>query len=233
MTELEEYLAQWGKKQETAHSQIELFNSDRLRHLTPEQKQHFTRVFYHLRGHFHDFLWFMGNHAPNVQTKKVIIGNIAEEMGADADGRLSHEQLYLQFAQVLGVDLTDEVVNQTTYLPFAREFNRRHLEWLAEHRDNWPAMAGAYSAYERLDNIDYRDLMKLAKGLGVSEKGLTFFKVHTMVTHYEQAEEGFDIRELWKTNKTDIKKGYEFIGEHQLKMWRDLEKETFRYGEAA
>jgi hypothetical protein len=81
--------------------QIALFDPKKSSLLSLEQKQLFCKVFYHLRGHFHDFLWVMGNFLPNEGLKQIVLTNISEEFGM----RCSHEQLYVRFAEALGVDM--------------------------------------------------------------------------------------------------------------------------------
>src|SRR3989338_2094303 len=191
METLNEFLNRWDWEQKEAHSKIEMFDPDKVRAWTNTQKQYFVKVFYHLRGHFHDFLWFMANHSPDNNGKQTVIDNITEEFGGN--GKL-HEQLYFEFGKALGVDLMDEVLNQTTYSPFAMEFNRKHLEWLAQ--EDWDGKVVAFAAYERLDNFDYADLLKLAKALGLTGKALLFFEVHTKVRHYEMANEHLGLEKI-------------------------------------
>lgn len=180
-----------------------------------QQLQLFIRLFYHIRGHFHDFLWYLLNHAPNKKIKQIIIDNIAEEAGGD---RLSHEQLYFVFGQEYQIDLTKESLEKTYYLPFIQSFNKAHLEWLIEH--DWQHGLCAYSAYERLDNLDYQALYQLAKQQGTSEQGLTFFKVHKQVKHFEQTLD--EVLELWLADPMVVKEAYKFIYKTQLLMWRQL-----------
>lgn len=66
-----------------------------------------------------------------------------------------------------GVDLTYELLEETSYLSFA---------------------LAAFAAIERLDNVDYLNLRHIAESLGATGKTLTFFNVHiTAVTadHFE------------------------------------------------
>lgn len=179
------------------------------------QKKRFAQVFYHIRGHFHDFLWYLLNFAPNAKTKKLILDNINEEAGED---RLSHEQLYGRFAAPLGVDIHDEFINKTHSLPFVTKFNHAHLQWLNQH--DWPHRLSAYSAYERLDNIDYQSLLALAKRMGIPKEGLTFFEVHAKVTHFEPTLAS--ICDIWRNDPTAVKKAFHFIYQTQLTVWTDL-----------
>src|SRR6056297_3625328 len=93
-------------------SQNPLFDVNRTKHWTAEQKQFFCKVFYHLRGHFHDFLWLMGNYAPSLEAKNIFLNNIGEEFG---ESRRSHEQLYIDFAHSLNVDIPQEMITEEYY----------------------------------------------------------------------------------------------------------------------
>lgn len=166
-------------------------------------------------------MWYLGNTAPDEQSKQAILDNIREEFGGRGK---SHERLYADFTQSLGVDLTDEVLHERTYLPFARAFNKEHLIWL--HNHDWDSRTAAFSAYERLDNVDYEDLFTLAKNLGVPHTALRFFEVHKHVTHYEMASSSFDLGGLWGRNSEKVMEAYQFIGDHQNKMWSQLSDEV-------
>ena len=224
MGSLSEFLKEWDQQQRAEHIKISLFKLEEVKNWTDAQKQYFVKLFYHLRGHFHDFLWFMANHAPTKEAKQAILGNISEEFGGD---KKSHEQLYFEFASALGVNLIDEVANQTTYLPFAKEFNRKHLQWLAN--TDWDGKVIAFAAYERLDNVDYADLLSLAQSIGITSRGLLFFEVHKKVQHYEMVEEYLNLKDLWEKDPQKVKTGFNFIGQHQNQMWKNLSEAVFNH----
>ena len=77
----EDFITNWDLVYEGEIKHIKLFNEQYNRTLTEQQKAYFVKAFYHIRGHFHDFLWFMGNHAPSLPVKEIITNNIAEEFG--------------------------------------------------------------------------------------------------------------------------------------------------------
>lgn len=216
--EFEQFLADWDEKAEVSNASIALFDNELAKGLSENQKQAFVRCFYHLRGHFHDFLWYLGNTAETAEDKKVIVANIMEEFGG---GRLSHEMLYFRFAKEFGVDIErEEVVQEKTNLEFARHFNKGHIEWLVEHR--WEQRVAMFAAYERLDNIDYSTLMEFAQNIGTSGEGLEFFRVHTKVQHFEAAYQRMGLQEMWKSDSSSVVDAFEFIREHQGEMWRSL-----------
>jgi pyrroloquinoline quinone (PQQ) biosynthesis protein C len=193
---------------------ISLFDSRNTSLWSQAQKQRFCKVFYHVRGHFHDFMWIVGNFLPNEELKQIVLGNISEEFGV----RRSHEELYVRFAEALGVDIIEEIKEEGHYLEFAKAFNREHKKWLLNH--DWEHKMAAFSAYERLDNVDYPHLFDLAKSFELSDYELSFFRVHTVVQHFESTEE--QIGKIWEKNKEKVIQAFYFIYNHQLQMWSAL-----------
>lgn len=218
---LDDYLNQFDKEQTEAYRRIPLFKSPVL---TRDQQQYFAKVFYHLRGHFRDFLWLMGNFAPDERSKRVILDNIQEEFGGNGK---SHEALYFDFARALSVNLADELLSQPNYLDFARDFNLGHRQFLLEH--DWETGVATFCAYERLDNTDYRFLERLVRGFGLSDDALRFFTVHTRVEHYGAAKDGLGLENIWQQNPGKVREGFSFIGSHQAQMLRDLSDAVLDY----
>src|SRR6187397_1017655 len=72
-------------------SSISLFDPKMTREWNNRQKQYFASIFYHLRGHFINFAWYIANFSTNEHTKNIIVNNIQEELGGN---RFSHELLY-------------------------------------------------------------------------------------------------------------------------------------------
>lgn len=195
---------------------IPLFKKDQSSQWGKQQQYLFAATFYHLRGHFIDLMWYIANFSTNNKIKNIILENILEEIGKDS--HLSHEMLYEQFAAECGVNIRDEITQETHYYSFAREYNKKHIKWLSEH-DNDEQFA-AFAAYERLDNIDYPFLVQLINKFKLSPKALTFFNVHTHVCHFENTLEA--LLPIWENNPAKLKTSFNFIYEHQLQMWRQL-----------
>lgn len=218
----EDYLQKWDENYKSNIKKIKLFNQEATAKWTTSQKEYFVKLFYHVRGHFYKFLWLLGNHAPNADLKSLIIDNIKEEFGND---KLSHEQLYYKFAEHFGVNILDEQLTQQTYLPFVKEFNEDHIRWLSLH--DWTGKLSAFSAYERLDNIDYLFLYELAKSICPDNESLVFFKVHTYVNHFDQTYKF--LSEIWGSQYNKIQTGYVFIANHQCKLWEQLSEAVFNH----
>lgn len=214
---LQAFLKTWDLNYKNKIEAIDLFNTEITANYTDWQKAYSVKIFYHIRGHFHKFLWLLGNKAPSKQIKHQILHNIEEEFGNDNP---SHEQLYFNFANALGLDIENEFIFEKHNLPFVRKFNLGHLEWLNEN--NWLGKWATFSAYERLDNIDYGKLLNLARSFGATEESLTFFIVHNKADHFDQTYSG--LIDAWETDQDKVVAAFNFIGTHQLNMWKSLSK---------
>jgi hypothetical protein len=58
---LEEFVTPWLHNYRQTAGSIDLFDPEKVKTLSPEQRAFLAKAFYHVRGHFHDFLWFIGN----------------------------------------------------------------------------------------------------------------------------------------------------------------------------
>ncbi|MBX3486440.1 MAG: iron-containing redox enzyme family protein [Candidatus Paracaedibacteraceae bacterium] len=210
-----EFMIAWEAEYVQELSKISIFNPEITVQWTKAQIEKFVRIFYHARGHFHEFLWYLGNHAENRDVKRIVLENIAEEFNG---GAASHEQMFIEFAKSHDVELKDEYIDGKSYVSAIRDFNKGHLRWLADHSAEHGF--AAFSAYERLDNIDYGALAKLAESIGTSRKGLIFFNVHLKAQHFETTE-GY-LEEIWQNNSEAVRESFSFITYHQLQMWRSL-----------
>lgn len=219
-SDFNEFLTLWKQNYQEQISAIDIFNPDLTAHWSLKQKQLFVSAFYHARGHFNQFLWLLGNEAPDKLSKEIILHNIREEFG---DHRLSHENLYHKFSKYFGVDTREEFLYKKNYFPFLKLFNQGHLEWLLRH--DWNGKLSAFSAYEKLDNIDYPNLLKLAKSLETPDSALIFFQVHIHVKHFETTIRA--LLEVWEKDARIVKEAFSFIGSHQIAMWKELSSYIF------
>lgn len=220
---LEDFLQAWDAYYSSLVENLELFNSNYITKWSLFQRQHFVKTFYHIRGHFHDFLWYMGNFAPNKKSKDMILQNIIDELG---DHGMSHEKLYHLFAEQLGVDLTNEMIEQETYLPFIQEFNKGYIRWL--HKHDWTTRVSAFAALERLDNVDYANTKKIAENLGVQNRGLAFFNVHMNSKHFEHVLND-EFYEVWESEPEKVKYAFDFVAKYQAGAWKALSDEILKY----
>lgn len=212
--ELERFLSLWDELYAEEVAEIELFSLEK-KFWTLEKQRIFALTFYHLRGNFHDFLWYLGNHAPNKEFKKVIVSNIMEEFSMQ---NMSHEKLYFAFCEALSLNLNSEISKPKYYFDFAKDFNEGHLNWLRQ--TNWNQNFSAFSAYERLDNIDYANLLKIVNHFDINDNKKIFFKIHAQVEHFEETYPL--LIKMWQENCNDVTSGFYFIFHHQINMWKHV-----------
>ena len=213
--DLDVFIKQWCEQYNTTLNNVEMFQSNFSKNWSEKQQKVFVKSFYHARGHFHDFLWYVGNHASDKETKDIVISNISEELNGSA---MSHEQMYFEFANSLGVDVSEEFISELTYVDFLKKFNHGHLEWL--HTHDVDERFAAFAAYEKLDNLDYNKLLDLVKRLRVPRKGQVFFKVHSLVEHFSPTI--VKLEQIWHHSNDKIRNAFDFIGKHQINMWTQL-----------
>ncbi|MDF1654913.1 MAG: iron-containing redox enzyme family protein [Coxiellaceae bacterium] len=220
---MEAYLSEWDAEYKREIKKIDLFNADKTSAWSLQQKQFFIKVFYHLRGHFAEFLWYMGSFAPDSNTKEMIIRNIRDEFNQNG---LSHEQLYFLFAEAFDVDLTFELLDETAYLPFARDYIQGQLRWLRSN--DWNHRLAAFAAIERLDNVDYASFRDVATSIGAEKKALTFFNVHICADHFEGVLASA-FGELWQKDQALVRNVFSFIKDFQIQMLNQLSNAVFSY----
>lgn len=213
---LESFLKEWDRQYKERQDAIPLFKLREEKPLNKEQQTYFVKVFYHLfRMSIQDILWFMANHAPDGRSKEIIVENIKEELGGN--GR-SHELLYVDFAESIGADLRNEYIEEETYPEFARNYNKGSKKWLQER--DWDSRISAFTALEKLDNMEYNALLSLAEAFGANEKGLIFFKVHVQARHFEQVREA--LLTVWEKNPNKVKEAFTFVADHEIEMLQNL-----------
>lgn len=212
---LDNFIGEWQKNYESDVKEISLFNPNVTKNWSKKKQGEFAKLFYHLRGNFHHFLWYIGNHSPNASVKQIVVDNIAEEFSIN--GR-SHELLYYDFSNEVGINIADEIQTKICYLPFSVEFNEGHLNWL--RKNDWESGFCAFSAYEKLDNVDYNYLYQLADSFNLPRKALIFFSTHQHVDHFDNTKELLST--VWNTSQEKVCNAFAFIANHQITMWKNL-----------
>jgi Iron-containing redox enzyme len=216
MSNLKIYADKWSQDYTTKLMQLDLFQPSFAKSLSLAQKQDFIRYFYHIRGNFYKFLWFMGSFAPDIRYKKSVQSNITEEFGVAK----SHEEWYLEFALTHGVDLKTEIIQEKYNLDFIKTYNKAHIDYIINH--HYDISWSTFSAYEKLDNVDYPALMAFAENIQTTPIGLTFFRIHANGNHYTNTEPLLE--EIWNRDSSSVIAGFEFVACHQLEMWQDLSR---------
>jgi hypothetical protein len=221
MTEtLQQFVETQTKEYQEKAGKLKLFQPQYAQNLTPEQKQKFALTFYHIRGKFYKFLWYLGSSAPTREYKQVVIDNLWEEFGQT----ISHEHWYYKFASEFGADCKKEILEEKYNYQWIKDYNEEHIKFILTKP--FEQVWGIFGAYEALDNIDYNNLYRLAENLGSIKQGLVFFEIHRRAGHYETVSAL--LQQIWDKDLEGVKVGFDFIFEHQLQMWEKLGEEILR-----
>jgi hypothetical protein len=224
---LEDFLTAMDSFYKAALINIDMFNVSKTAFWDEKQRQTFVNLFYHARGHFYKFLWCIGSRSSELTTKNKVLENMREEFGEE---KKSHEQLYFDFAQAVGVSLEKEIYEEKFYLPFLREFDQNHIKWIMKNNSE-PNRLGLFAAYERLDNIDYANLLNLVKSIGITHPdSLSFFTAHSNASHFERLVS--ELNKFWRTNREELVSAFEFIYINQLNMWSSLSEKITQVGDS-
>jgi hypothetical protein len=215
---LQQYTDQKINEYQLKAKSIKLFQPEFTKNLTLEQKQKFVLSFYHIRGKFYKFLWYLGSLAPSREYKQVVIDNIWEEFGQT----ISHEQWYYKFANEFGVDCKQEILEEKHNSQCIEDYNEEHIKFILTKP--FEQVWSIFGAYEMLDNSDYQNLYKLAENLGSSKQDLVFFDIHRRAGHFETVSPL--LQQIWDKDSESVKAGFEFILNHQLQMWKDLSEKV-------
>jgi Iron-containing redox enzyme len=212
-TTLSQFIEQWDINYSKSISTIKLFKSET--EFTNSQKESFVKYFYHARGHYYKFLWFLGSFQTEQVRKDLILDNIREEFGYRSK---AHEQHYIDFAKSLQVDLKEEILYDSNYPESIKRFNFDHLKFIVHQNKNktW----AAFCAYERLDNVDYDNLAKITSKFGLNSRDLVFFSVHHYAQHFSPALPLLE--EIWQSDEKSVRLGFQFIAQNQIQMRQSL-----------
>lgn len=216
-SQFNDFLNDWDHRYQSVVSKNPLFDNKITASWTSQQKQLLVGYLYHIRGHFHDLLWEMGTSAPSSEYKEMIITNIRDEFGGRG---LSHEHMYFLFARHFNIELQNELVENRYYADFIREYQKTVLLWFKQQ--TWDKKLAAFAAVERLDNIDYANLLSLARSLGqLAPKQEAFFIIHINVAHFSEAIKA-SLLTTWKKSRAIIEESFAIVLDIQTAMWQDL-----------
>lgn len=217
------------------YKEIPIFNINIVAEWDKSRRHQFVKNLYHARGHFDRQLFqraALCSSSPRDKLKK--LEDICDELGIEFEGRdgiqgllsgektvlkimKSHEQLFVDFSEDIGCGLGDEIsrYSQPAYL---HEYNESLMRLLANKDELIREVA--FSAYELLDNIDYKELYTVAVTLGAGSKGLLFFEVHQHSNHFDKTSQSLEI--FWEQDSEKCCQVFRKIFDLQTRMWNDL-----------
>jgi nucleoside-diphosphate-sugar epimerase len=222
----EDFLAAWDEDYRRGIRSIPMFAPGVAGAWSTQQRHHFIRVFFHIRGHFGEVLWALGNAVPDSRLKEIVLDNMRDELGGDGP---AHERLYQELARALGCDLKTEYVEQQYYLPFARLYNDVQLHAIATQE--WRCSVVGFAAGERLDNIDYPALRTIFESFGLTSPQLVFFDTHSHAEHFAGAL-AEQVRAIWAGDPGVVQAAFDQVRQLQLAMWQELSDTVCHYDPA-
>ncbi len=222
-TGLDGFLRSWDESYLRGLNGIEMFDPEITRRWSTQQRQFFVGAFYHVRGHFGEVLWRLGNAAPDARIKGIILDNIGDEFAGDGP---SHEQLYLELARQVGCDLANEHVEEKFYLPFLRQYNQSQLRAIGDL--DWRDVLIGFAVGERLDDLDYSALRSMFESFGLTGHHLTFFDAHAHAGHFGGLLQTA-VEETWVADAQAVMRTFNRVRHFQIAMWRELSEAVCGY----
>ena len=143
--------------------------------LSRDALQKYAVQYYQLVAHLPRFISAMHSRCSDERVRKMLLQNMVEEEGL---GQKSHAQLWIDFAEELGVDAAE--MDSTPLLPETQNAVQVIMDACEK---SLAAGAGALFAYEgQVPQISEEKIRGLRDFYGIdSEKALMFFKVHAVM----------------------------------------------------
>ena len=216
----------WDESYTQALHQIPMFDPEVTARWSPAQRQYFAAAFYHVRGHFGEVLWELGNVLPTGKLKNIVLDNIREEFGGDGP---NHRSLYVDICKELGIDLTREHLENKYNFSWIRQYNEVQVR--AAHEQGWRLAIIGFAVGEHLDNIDFVELRSIFESFGIERKQLHFFNEHADAEHFAGALEQ-TLHDEWDRDPDQVQAAFHAVRYFQIDMWTKLSAAVSAQAEA-
>lgn len=164
--------------------------------LTIGELREYAKQYYHFVKHFPRFVSCVHSNCDDVETRKVLMQNLADEEGYKT-GISDHPRLWINFAQSLG--LTEEEVKNAEPIKEVDELVKGMYE-LTRSEDFSKGLAALYAYEVQVPAISRTKIDGLKKYYGIdNDRALEFFTVHEEADVYHSKDE-MDI--MLKESKT-------------------------------
>ena len=143
--------------------------------LSREVLQEYAKQYYaHVRA-FPTYVSAVHSHCDDIETRQMLLENLVEE----EQGTENHPELWLRFAESLGVK-RDDVMN-AELLPQTKESVAR-LKQLTQSTDYREGLAALYAYESQIPEVAQTKRAGLKEFYGVEdERGVSFFRVHESI----------------------------------------------------
>lgn len=145
--------------------------------LTREDLKMYAAEYYHHVEAFPEYLQIFENRLPDGKIRSAVAENRQDELGALAQDRRSHSDLWLDFAEGMGAD-TQEV---KAHEPMSQvEDLMAQFRQLAKRGQAVEALAAFYAYESQVPRIAKEKALGLKKLYGADAKTYKYFSVHTI-----------------------------------------------------
>jgi pyrroloquinoline-quinone synthase len=176
------------------HCFYKKWNQGKLNH---KVLQEYSKQYFHHVDTFPRCISAIHSNCENLKNRQILLGNLIEE----EDTENSHSDLWLQFANGLGVNSND-VRNASLH----QETEDLITGFLALARDSYAMGLGALYAYEyQIPEIAKSKIIGLSKFYGVNDsQTIKFFEVHIVADEWH-SQECFDLlKKLSSRDEQDL-----------------------------
>jgi pyrroloquinoline-quinone synthase len=143
--------------------------------LSREVLQEYAKQYYaHVRA-FPTYVSAVHSHCEDLETRQMLLENLIEE----EQGTENHPELWLRFAESLGV--TRDEVRNAELLPQTKASVAR-LKWLTQSADYREGLAVLYAYESQIPEVAKTKRAGLKEFYGIDdERGVSFFRVHESI----------------------------------------------------
>jgi nucleoside-diphosphate-sugar epimerase len=224
--EFDQFIREWDQLYKDDIATIPLFDKKVTGAWSRQRQGYLAGVLYHVRCHFGEVLWEMGNVAPP-EFRPIIVANIKDELGV---GQENHEHLYQRLANRVGCDLKFEKFDKKYYLPFLQFYNEAQMR--AIHEFPWDEVLLGFGVGEHLDYMDYSNMQSIFQSFGVEGDDLAFFQTHLIADHFDGPLAKY-VLDAWENNQPLVRDAFDRVRHFQIMMWRELSRACSEFGSEA
>jgi pyrroloquinoline-quinone synthase len=149
--------------------------------LTREDLREYARDYYHHVAAFPEYLGALAARLPEGELRTAVLENRDDEMGMDAPGGRSHDQIWLEFARAMGADADDVAASRP--LAEVRELID-NFENVASAGTSAEALAAFYAYESQMPRVVAEKATGLRNRYGADDAACEYFTLHSTADVY-------------------------------------------------
>ncbi|MBV6479102.1 MAG: PqqC-like protein [Ignavibacteria bacterium] len=187
--------------------------------LSQNELKEYAKQYYHFVKHFPRFVSCVHSNCDDVNTRKVLLENLADEEGFKT-GIEDHPRLWLDFANSLG--LKEDEVKNTMPIREVEDLVDGMYELTRSH-DYTLGLASLYAYESQVPEVSRTKIDGLKKFYGIdSDKAVKFFTVHEEADVYHSKDE-IDLIVKKDLSSEDQRRLINTVNESATLMWNFLD----------